>query len=268
MLRNIIFKFLILLLVQSCASYKGTKKYVVTYNIPYTKNKIDHRLQGDYYKSLNKNASLVVLVHGGGWTSRDKGDMDHIAKSLASHGFDVFNINYRLAPKYKHPTPIKNLNEAVEFMKNKYKYSSSQVGLWGFSSGGHTVTYFALKNPDSVKAVVSGGAPYDFNWYAKSPYIYKYLGNYRDELLEEYYRASPVNIISNSAPSFYLYHAINDKLVEHSQTTSFEAKLKRNKIPVKRYDISFWGHATGFIFSSEAIKAGVDYLKKTLIPNS
>lgn len=249
-------------LIQSCATYKGNNSYQVKKNLSYTEIKNDVRLQGDLYQVKKQNAPLVILVHGGGWSGRDKDDMNHIAKSLATNGFNVFNINYQLAPKYKHPTPIKNLADAIDFMKRKYNFTSENIALWGYSSGGHIVSYYALKNPTKIRYVVSGGAPYDLNWYPKSPIIIKYLGKYRDELPCEYFEASPVNHIHKDAPPFHLYHAKQDILVEHSQSASFQDKLRRKGGKASLHSIDWWGHATAFIFSKEAIKISIQKLKE------
>ena len=241
----------------------GAKKYSVVENIYYTGEQ-QERLKGEIYVPDSGPAPGVILVHGGGWQLRDLGDMQSIAKSLASHGFAVFNINYRLAPEFKHPAPIDDLDKARTFFvtnAKKYNLDPEQLAVWGYSSGGHTVSYYALKNPDKVKAVVTGGAPYDFTWYTHSPYISKYLGKFRDEALKEYQQASPSYIIPDKAPNFFIYHAINDKLVEYAQAMAFEAKLLEKKVPVRHYDVSFWGHGNAFAFSDEAVKQSILFLK-------
>ncbi len=259
-----------LLILTSCASYIGQVKYDTLSNIQYAQNIYeDERSLADIY--IPKEDGLfpgVIVVHGGGWQSRAKEDMDQIAESLASNGFVVMNINYRLAPKFEHPAPIEDLALAHEyFLKNseKLKLDKTRIALWGYSSGGHTVSLYAMTEPiKRVQAVVSGGAPYDLTWYTHSPYVKEYTGHYRDEAFQEYIDSSPAYQIKKDTPPFFLYHALKDNLVEHSQATSFEAKLMINKTPVERYDVSFWGHGFAFVFSSEAIKKGIQYLKNRL----
>lgn len=192
--------------------------------------------------------------------------MNSIAVSLASHGFVVYNINYRLAPEFKHPAPIEDLGEALKFFKAhaiEYKLDSERIGLWGYSCGSHISAYYALTNP-GIKAVVAGGSPMDFTWYPHSPIISKYMGKERDEMLDEYFDASPMYKVTSKAPPFFLYHAENDKLVEFAQSSAFEAQLKKHRVPVKLHKIGWWGHATAFIFSEESVIKGVNFLKKSL----
>lgn len=264
-------KFLTLAMIffSSCASYIGSTKYDTQTNLQY--NSIlydeDRSLADIYIPKAQGEFPGVIVVHGGGWKSRSKEDMDLVSKSLASHGFVVMNINYRLAPKFKHPAPVDDLEIAHQyFLDNatKFKLDPKKIALWGYSSGGHTVSLYALTRSKSVQAVVSGGAPYDLTWYTHSPYVKAYTGFYRDEAFKTYIDASPVNHVGEKPTPFFLYHAINDNLVEHSQTTAFEARLMMNKIPVERYDIGFWGHGFAFAFSSQALEKGVQFLEKIL----
>ncbi len=251
----------------SCAHYSSGINYSVERDIHYSsKYKSVERLKADLYTPKVENAPLVVVVHGGGWRSRSKEDMTHVAKSLASNGFAVLNINYRLSPNYRHPAPVDDLHESITYLEknNKYQINTKKVALWGYSSGGHTVSYYAMKYPDRVSAVVSGGAPYDFMVYPKSPYIKGYIGDYRDQKIKEYKEASPLLNIASNSPPFYLYHAESDDLVEVEQMTKFESALKKNKVKVKTYTVNFWGHMTAFLFSKEAVKQGVLFLKQEL----
>lgn len=257
-----------MILLTSCASYEGSLSYEKLDEISYIEVEYDkQRSKADLYRPVGEGPFPgVIVVHGGGWSSRTKSDMDSVAESLASNGFVVMNINYRLAPEHAHPAPIDDLELALSYFKSRakeLKLDTKRIGLWGYSSGGHTVSLFALTR-QKVQAVVSGGAPYDLTWYPKSPYVKDYTGFYRDQAFQTYIDASPITHIKKDAPPFFLYHALNDNLVEHAQAANFEAKLMMNKSPVKRYDIGFWGHGFGFAFSSEAIKEGVHFLKQTL----
>ena len=262
---------LLLFIISSCTSYNGRLQYVVKENIFYHEDKSDRHNGEMLIPNGEGPFPAVIVLHGGGWQSRSFSDSTSIAKSLASHGFVAYNINYRFSPKDKHPAPIDDLEVALKYLKKNaaaFKVNPDRIGLWGYSSGGHTVSYYALTRAGDkdlkVKAVVAGGAPYDFTWYTRSPYIKAYIGNYRDQAFEKYQEASPSFRITKDAPPFFLYHAEKDTLVEHSQATSFEARLKMQQIPVERCDISWWGHATAFAFSSKPLKHGIEFLKRTL----
>ncbi len=109
---------LLIAVLTSCASYKGNQNFKKIENIYYTDSKIE-RQQGDLYIPDGRDLTLVILVHGGGWKSRNRSDMDSIAKSLASQGFAVFNMNYRFVPEHLHPSPIDDLGTAIDYLEKK-----------------------------------------------------------------------------------------------------------------------------------------------------
>lgn len=252
--------FIVSLILLSCASYKSSGEFILKENISYGEHE---RHKGDFYQSKNDNASLVIIVHGGGWKARDKSDMRLIAESLATNGFHVFNINYRLAPEYKHPAPIEDLDQAIQFAFKNFEFKGTKVGLWGYSAGAHISLLHALQN-ENIAAVVSGGAPYDLSWYEHSPYIVPYLGFDREGHIQEYLEASPIHYLHEKAPPMFLYHGIEDDLVEHAQMRVFYTRAKLKSLEVKTYDVSFWGHVKTFVFASKPVELGVKFLKEKL----
>jgi len=262
---------LLLLLCLSCASYQGLSQFKVQKNQFYAGNQ-EERQSADFYVPQGTGPFPgVILVHGGGWSSRHKGDMDSIAESLATHGFVVMNINYRFAPKFQHPTPIDDLAMALKYFKHeaqRLKLEPSKIGLWGYSSGAHTVSFYALSRAgvpsEKVQAVVAGGGPYDFTWYHHSPIIGPYMGGFFNEKREAYFEASPAWIVTPQAPPFFLYHGKQDKLLEYVQQTSFKARLMRAGVFVKSHKVGWWGHAMTFAWPNRPVEKGVKFLQEQL----
>lgn len=264
--------FILAAVLNSCASYRGAQSFSLISDVTYaTKSDLD--LNADIYSPEgNQKYPGVILVHGGGWRSRSKDDMDLIAKSLSEHGFVVMNINYRLAPDFKHPAPAEDLKAAHRFLlenAGQYKLQkNAPIGLWGYSSGGHTISYYLTAMKDELQgdvgAVVSGGAPYFLTWYPKSPYLKDYLGGFRTEKLKEHFEASIDQHLHPQLPPYFLYHAHEDELVEPVQSTAFQALLEKEGIESELYLINFWGHTMAFVFSSESVKKGVYFLKTKL----
>lgn len=257
-------------IVSSCVTYKGTGQFSEYKDLNYTQSD-SIRQKADLYipNSEIKELPAVVLVHGGGWATRGKEDMSAVAESLVSHGYIVLNINYRFAPEHKHPKQIDDLESSIKFLKNEMSrrgYRITKLALWGYSSGGHISSYYALtRAKDSSKkvdAVIAGGTPFDFTWYPFSPYISKYLGKYRDEMMDEYIEASPITHVSKDAPPFFIYHAEKDELLEHSQATAFEFRLKAVGVHVERYTVGWWGHVFAFAFSKESVVRSIQFLDK------
>ncbi len=264
-------KYILALILTACASYRGDGEFTRLKSVSYNSSGDARHLSEVLIPQGEGPFPGVVVVHGGGWQSRSYSDMTSLAESLASHGFAVININYRYSPKHHHPAPVDDLQEALKFFKShaqEYKLDPKRIALWGYSSGAHTVTYFGVTRNNQkdlkVQAIIAGGGPYDFTWYPKSPYIKGYMGKYRDQMLAEYFEASPAHHVTEGLSPFYLYHAKADILVEMAQATSFEARLKAHHVKVKRYEIPFWGHASGFVLSDESVKKGILFLNEEL----
>ena len=260
---NKIILALLSLALFSCASYKSNKKYSSKMGVKYG----DHKRQvGNLYLSKNINAPMVITVHGGGWDSRDNTDFTSIAQSLASHGFNVFNINYRLAPKHVHPAPIDDLELAIKFLKKNYKnqFDTQRIGLWGYSAGAQITFLYSFQRDKKIKALVGGGGPYDFTWWPTSPIITPYMGYKHDKNIKGWMDASPFHNLKKDAPSIFMYHGIKDNLVEHSQMSAFRSKAMLLGLDIETHSVSWWGHAFTFVFSDESVEKAIGFLKKRL----
>ena len=61
-------------------------------------------------------------MHGGGFIAGDKQYKNQLLSKVAEQGYIIVNVNYALAPQYKYPTPLVQLNQAVKFIKeNKHE---------------------------------------------------------------------------------------------------------------------------------------------------
>ena len=83
-----------------------------------TKDKLDLKLDA-YLPVGTKLRPSVLVIHGGGWMSGSKWQLGRYASGLARRGFNAFAINYRLAPKHKHPAPDRGLSGCHSAGSNK-----------------------------------------------------------------------------------------------------------------------------------------------------
>ena len=67
----------------------------------------DRKLRWDAYfcNTFAKNPAIVIL-HGGGWKSGNRSQMEIFAQEMASKGFSCFTIEYRLSSEAKYPAGI------------------------------------------------------------------------------------------------------------------------------------------------------------------
>ena len=201
----------------------------------------DSNQKFDLYLPANRNSNtkIMILVHGGGWTSGDKGDMNPI-KDLLRQDFQniaIANINYRLADADNKPYPmqIEDLTSIINYLKsNKTKYTISEnMGFIGTSAGAHLslLWSYAFDDENSTNMVCSIVGPTNFTDPA-------YLNNASPELqglidlfginqtipfLEE---VSPYHRVTSSAPPTILFYGGKDPLIPVTQGTDLRDKLE------------------------------------------
>ena len=98
-------------------------------------------LKADLYlpRKADKHA-VVLMVHGGGWASRDRKDMTGISEKLARHGYAVLNVSYRFAPVHTYPAQLWDLRQALRWLavnSERYNLDVDRINIWGYSSGAH-----------------------------------------------------------------------------------------------------------------------------------
>ena len=205
-----------------------------------TMQRFDGYLPADRSTDATK---VIILVHGGGWTSGDKTDFSSFVDTLKRRlpGYAIFNINYRLsaAPNNIFPTQELDVKAAVEYIYNKasqYLISDKFI-LMGASAGGHLAMLQAYKynTPVKVKAVVSFFGPSDLTDMYNNPVggnpvlsvlLAGAIGVTPAQDPDIYTNSSPVNFISSSsAMPTILLHGGLDPLVNPSQSVAVQTKL-------------------------------------------
>ncbi len=95
----------------------------------------------------------IVSIHGGGYVYGTKEVYRRYCMDLAGRGFAVVNFNYRLAPKWKFPTPLHDTNSVMAWIcKNhrRYHLDPSRIILVGDSAGAQLASQYAAiaTNPE------------------------------------------------------------------------------------------------------------------------
>ncbi|HUJ12012.1 MAG TPA: pectinesterase family protein [Verrucomicrobiae bacterium] len=188
---------------------------------------------------------VAIMVHGGGWMAGDK-LRDHlpILESLTNAKFTWFSINYRLAPKYRWPACLEDVETAIRWVKAhaaEYKGDPRRIALIGYSAGGHLVCQTVVTGGDDlrVQAVVGLAPPTDNVADSErrgglSPSMQNLLDRPKEldeksrDLLRE---ISPINYVKPGLPPFLLVQGTADKSVPFSQSVNFQAKLKDADVP-------------------------------------
>jgi acetyl esterase/lipase len=87
-------------------------------------------------------------------TSGDKSDLNPVfLNALASAGYAVVSVNYRLAPQFKFPAQIEDVKCAIRYLRAKaarYGLNATEIFAFGTSVGGQLVALAALTGAHSA----------------------------------------------------------------------------------------------------------------------
>ena len=99
-----------------------------------------------YPNGTDGTLPTIVSIHGGGYVYGSKEIYRRYGMDLARRGFAFVNFNYRLAPKWKFPTPLADTNAVLEWVtKNAQRYhlDPQRIILVGDSAGAQLASQYA-----------------------------------------------------------------------------------------------------------------------------
>lgn len=246
---------------------------------------------------------LILYIHGGGWIgghTRHSGALSNfpaVLASLASEGFVVASLEYRLSGEAPFPAQLQDSRAAIRFLKAnaaKYGLDPARVGVWGGSAGGHLTALTALSCGDTsldpapapagsecVQSAVTWYGVFDFAPMLKASMQDGSLDRAENKLLrcapadcsaDRVASVSPVSYIDRKDPPMLLIHGEKDAVVAVEQSRLAEARLKAAGVPVETIyipgvDHSFIGATAAETRAAtlKATNATFDFFHKTLM---
>ena len=202
----------------------------------------DNRYGDDeFYNSLDicyprdkadKKLPVIISIHGGAYVYGSKEVYQFYCADLARRGFTVVNFDYRLAPKFKFPSPLEDISKVIEWLETKkelYPVDMSNVFLIGDSAGAQLASQygaiysnekyrklFRLRKPEaSIRGLSLACGLYDLE---------KHLGGKRTGLIKDYFTSSPegfgeklkvLDYIDQNYPPCYIFSSGGDFLLEN-----------------------------------------------------
>jgi len=193
----------------------------------------------------------LLHVHGGAWTIGNK-DQQGLAlvRRMAEDGWVCYSANYPLSPKARWPEHLVALKQAVAWIRahgGEHGADPSFLAVTGGSAGGHLAALLALTAGDpqwqsgfeeadtSVQACVPHYGVYDFAATSGTAASIRR----RDGLLarvvvgkdparhaEVYRAASPLDLVHENAPPFFVLHGRDDLLVPVAEARLFVERLR------------------------------------------
>lgn len=245
---------------------------------------------------------LILYIHGGGWVgghTRHSGALSNfpaVLAKLASEGFVVASLEYRLSGEAPFPAQLQDARAAIRFLKAnsaQYGIDPARTGVWGGSAGGHLTALTALSCGDTsldaapaapgsacVQSAVTWYGVFDFAPILARSAENASLNSAENGLLrctpatctEQAVKAvSPASYIDAKDPPFLLIHGETDAVVPVEQSRDVEAKMKAagmmvESIYIPGVDHSFIGANAAETRAATlmATNATFDFFHKTL----
>ena len=122
-------------------------------NIAYDAHGDSSLLDIYYPEGTREPLPTIVSIHGGGYVYGSKEIYRRYGMDMARRGFAFVNFNYRLAPKWKFPTPLADTNAVLHWVcrnHRRYHLDPSRIILIGDSAGAQLASQYAAMatNPD------------------------------------------------------------------------------------------------------------------------
>src|SRR5580693_4007184 len=247
--------------------------------------------------TLRGPAPTAVYVHGGSWISGnfDTGGflIDMIGPALASHGFVVVSLDYRLGPKAKWPDQIVDVKCAIRYLRAnaaQFHIDPTEIGAWGQSAGGHLVALLGTAGPGAgwdtgayadessgVQAVVDMAGPSDLLTLGNqgaatlvAGTFIRLLGNVpRKQVGADLKQASPTTYAAAGDPPFLILYSNNDQIVSPKQSQELAWDLGAAGVPHQLVMVQHGGHAfdtKGEVPSeTDIVKEVVSFFERVLV---
>ena len=229
----------------------------------------------------NASGQAVIICPGGGYAmlAYDWEGTD-IAKLLNSKGIIAIVLKYRLPSAKSSITPnITPLTDAKRAMRivranaGKWGIKKNDIGIMGFSAGGHLAstlaTHFDDGDKSSKDSVAQQSSRPDFAVLIYPVItmnkLFTHMGS-RNNLLGNNPDSSLVNLYSNElqvtkqTPPTFLLHATDDGAVPVANSLRFYEACKTNGVPVEMHIFPKGGHGFGLALGKGSLETWPDLL--------
>lgn len=190
--------------------------------------------------------AAIVVCPGGGYHGLAPHEGGPIAEWLNSIGVTAFVLQYRLAPKYHHPSMLNDAQRAIRTVRARgaeWGVDPARIGILGFSAGGHLTatagTHYDAGNPaatDPIDRVSSRPDAMILIYPVISMGEFGHAGS-RKGLIGENPSQADIDLLSNEkqvtkdTPPAFLVHSVEDNGVPYENSLLFVQALRKAGVP-------------------------------------
>jgi acetyl esterase/lipase len=229
----------------------------VTRGVPFTTQDGVRLTLDVYHPPKPGRFPAVVQIYGGAWQSGSPSANGVFARYLAGHGYVVFAIDYRHAPRWRWPAQLADVRAALTWVGangERYGADPARLALIGRSSGGQLAMLAAYApGAPAVQAVVIYYGPVDLaEGYRHPPrpdpldvrrVEEAFLGGSPDEQPLRYREASPITYVTRRLPPTLLIYGGRDHIVEPRFGAMLQDRLRKTGTTSVLLEIPWAEHA-------------------------
>ena len=190
----------------------------------------------------------VIFVHGGpprqmmlGWHYMEYYSNAYaVNQYLASHGYVVLSVNYRLGIGYGHAfhhpehsgfkgaAEYKDVLAGARFLQTYNTVDAKRIGIWGGSYGGFLTALALARNSDIFAAGVDLHGVHDWSTFVKPAVADSMSRVEKDDAgraLQVAWESSPISSVSKWRSPVLLIHGDDDRNVRFHQTVDLARRL-------------------------------------------
>jgi acetyl esterase/lipase len=213
-------------------------------SVTYTTTPDGTALHLDVWRAARRDGTspgpALLHVHGGGWNGGTRGETSRWDREMARRGFQVFDVEYRLAPAASLTDEVADVKCALGWIAEHagtYAVDTRRISVMGGSAGGHLAMLAAYSSGDpalppscdvpavAVRSVVNLYGPGDLtDLYRHSgsrgalvASVRQYLGGTPDQHPGTYEQLSPITHVSAASPPTLTVSGRSDRVVPTGQ---------------------------------------------------
>lgn len=236
---------------------------------------------------------LLLLIHGGSWTSGSRGDMAYACKYYGKNGCITATMDYSLISEDKPEVTVETMMDeiaaCVAALKKKLAeegFHVSGLAVGGFSAGAHLAMLYAYSRAEEsvipIAFVFEKVGPASFHKEFWGDDIAAALIGYgagiqvdpdkldTPEMIEAADRLSPIHFIRDGSPPTVFAYGGKDDLVRPIHRDELAKALEAHRVPNRRIDFPnsnhmLWDDAECVTAFREAV---LDYCRQYLKLNA
>ncbi len=202
----------------------------------------------------NMKRPCMLICPGGGYGMCSERESEPVALHLLPEGFNVFVLNYSVAP-HRFPSQICEVAAAVELIYSnaeEWNCDTSKIAIMGFSAGGHLAAHYStMYDCEEVREVFPESKNVnasvlcypvisaDFSKTHQGSF-FNLLGHAPDKTQEEYFSCE--KHVKSTTPPAFIWHTAEDGAVPVANSLIYAKALTDNKVPVELHIYPFGGH--------------------------